>query len=239
MATACGSRPTAAARPSRCAWRHRRPRDLPGAWGGVEAFLAELVLKQPVRLVDRPAGRRTTATAARWARCSWVDVEVNRRLVEEGQAWSSRATSRLTDDPSRRRPRRPWCGVPRMARRDGEYGLGPPAFPRRPQPVPPSRCSDSSVRATTNAASSSTPRRAARTSQRRCLRAAPQPRSRGHTQRDKRAQDPSGGSQSSTLRPSGSMTQPNLPYSDSSVLSSTWQPSARSAASSACRSATR
>jgi len=50
---------------------------------------------------------------------------------------------------------------------------------------------------------------------------------------------PGGGSQSSTLLPSGSMTQPNLPYSDSSVLSSTLQPSLRSSASRACRSATR
>ncbi len=50
---------------------------------------------------------------------------------------------------------------------------------------------------------------------------------------------PSGGCHSSTLLPSGSMTQPNLPYSDSSVLSSTSHPSARSAARSACRSATR
>src|ERR1700686_644647 len=40
---------------------------------------------------------------------------------------------------------------------------------------------------------------------------------------------PSGGCQSSILLPSGSMTQPNLPYSESSVFSSTLQPSSRSA----------
>ena len=50
---------------------------------------------------------------------------------------------------------------------------------------------------------------------------------------------PSGGSHNSTLLPSGSTTQPNFPYSDSSVLSTTAQPSARSAASSPARSATR
>jgi RIO kinase 1 len=44
-----------------------------------------------------------------------------------------------------------------------------------------------------------------------------------------RAHWPSGGCQSSTLFPSGSMTQPNLPYSESSVFSSTLQPSSRSA----------
>src|SRR5690348_4404879 len=36
---------------------------------------------------------------------------------------------------------------------------------------------------------------------------------------------PSGGCHSSTLFPSGSMTQANLPYSDSSIFSSTLQPS--------------
>jgi len=50
---------------------------------------------------------------------------------------------------------------------------------------------------------------------------------------------PAGGCQSSTLLPSGSMTHPNLPYSESSVLSSTLQPSSRSAARSAGRSSTR
>ena len=40
---------------------------------------------------------------------------------------------------------------------------------------------------------------------------------------------PAGGCKSSTLLPSGSMTQPNFPYSDSSVFSRTLQPSSRSA----------
>src|SRR5436190_7852167 len=40
---------------------------------------------------------------------------------------------------------------------------------------------------------------------------------------------PGGGCQSSTLLPSGSMTHPNFPYSESSVFSSTSQPSSRSA----------
>src|SRR5712691_10769076 len=40
---------------------------------------------------------------------------------------------------------------------------------------------------------------------------------------------PAGGCQSSTLLPSGSMTHPNFPYSESSVFSSTSQPSSRSA----------
>ncbi len=50
---------------------------------------------------------------------------------------------------------------------------------------------------------------------------------------------PSGGSHSSTLLPSGSMTQPNLPYPESSVFSRTSQPSSRSARSRVVRSATR
>lgn len=50
---------------------------------------------------------------------------------------------------------------------------------------------------------------------------------------------PSGGCQSSTLLPSGSMTQPNLPYSESSVFSRTSQPSLRNAVRRLCRSATR
>src|SRR5258707_43109 len=40
---------------------------------------------------------------------------------------------------------------------------------------------------------------------------------------------PAGGCQSSTLLPSGSMTHPNFPYSESSVFSRTSQPSSRSA----------
>ena len=50
---------------------------------------------------------------------------------------------------------------------------------------------------------------------------------------------PSGGCQSSTLLPSGSTTQPNLPNSDSSTLSCTSQPSLRRVSRSACRSSTR
>src|SRR3954454_18429039 len=50
---------------------------------------------------------------------------------------------------------------------------------------------------------------------------------------------PCGGCQSSTLLPSGSMTHPNFPYSESSVFSSTSQPSSRSALRSAARSSTR
>jgi hypothetical protein len=50
---------------------------------------------------------------------------------------------------------------------------------------------------------------------------------------------PGGGCQSSTLLSSGSMTQPNFPYSESSVFSSTSQPSSRSALRSAARSSTR
>src|SRR5215831_404967 len=53
------------------------------------------------------------------------------------------------------------------------------------------------------------------------------------------AYSPAGGSQSSILLPSGSMTQPNLPCSEVSVLSMTLQPSVRNAARSASRSATR
>src|SRR6185436_14296021 len=40
---------------------------------------------------------------------------------------------------------------------------------------------------------------------------------------------PGGGCQSSTLLPSGSITQPNLPYSESSVFSRTLHPSSRRA----------
>jgi len=50
---------------------------------------------------------------------------------------------------------------------------------------------------------------------------------------------PGGGCHSSILLPSGSSTQPNLPYSDSSLLPTTLQPSARKASNSASRSATR
>src|SRR5215831_16257768 len=50
---------------------------------------------------------------------------------------------------------------------------------------------------------------------------------------------PARGSQSSILLPSGSITQPNLPKSEVSVLSITLQPSVRNAARSASRSATR
>lgn len=47
-----------------------------------------------------------------------------------------------------------------------------------------------------------------------------------------------GGSHNSTLLPSGSMTQPNFPKSDSSTLSSTLQTSSRNAASNVCKSST-
>ena len=50
---------------------------------------------------------------------------------------------------------------------------------------------------------------------------------------------PAGGSQSSTLLPSGSMTQANLPYSDSSIFSRTLQPSSRRTATRPPRSSTR
>lgn len=53
------------------------------------------------------------------------------------------------------------------------------------------------------------------------------------------AHPPAGGSHSSALLPSGSITQPNLPNSDSSTLSTTSQPSLRRTPSKACRSATR
>lgn len=57
--------------------------------------------------------------------------------------------------------------------------------------------------------------------------------------KNQKAYCPGGGCQSSTLFPSGSMTQPNLPYSESSVLSTTLQPSSRRAWSRAARSSTR
>ena len=50
---------------------------------------------------------------------------------------------------------------------------------------------------------------------------------------------PAGGCHSSTLFPSGSITQANFPYSDSSIFSSTLQPSSRKALTSAWRSSTR
>jgi len=50
---------------------------------------------------------------------------------------------------------------------------------------------------------------------------------------------PTGGCHSSTLLPSGSRTQPNFPYSESSVFSSTLHPSSRSDCSSAVKSSTR
>jgi len=48
-----------------------------------------------------------------------------------------------------------------------------------------------------------------------------------------------GGSHNSTLFPSGSITQANFPNSDSSIFSSTWQPSSFKALTKACRSSTR
>ena len=50
---------------------------------------------------------------------------------------------------------------------------------------------------------------------------------------------PAGGCQSSTLFPSGSMTHAKIPYSESSIFSSTLQPSSRRTVTSAWRSATR
>ena len=50
---------------------------------------------------------------------------------------------------------------------------------------------------------------------------------------------PAGGCQSSTLFPSGSMTQPNFPYSESSIFSRTLHPSSRKALTRAWTSSTR
>lgn len=50
---------------------------------------------------------------------------------------------------------------------------------------------------------------------------------------------PTGGCQSSTLFPSGSITQANFPNSESSILSSTLQPSSFSTFTSDARSSTR
>src|SRR5688572_13993778 len=50
---------------------------------------------------------------------------------------------------------------------------------------------------------------------------------------------PAGGCQSSTLFPSGSMTQPNFPYSESSIFSRTLHPSSRKTVTRAWRSSTR
>ena len=50
---------------------------------------------------------------------------------------------------------------------------------------------------------------------------------------------PAGGCQSSTLFPSGSMTQANFPYSESSIFSRTLQPSSRKTLTRAWRSSTR
>lgn len=60
--------------------------------GGVEAqrYLGELVLKQPVRLV-LPGGRLAKDAQGLVHGTLWVaDVQVNRRMVEEGWAWSVR-----------------------------------------------------------------------------------------------------------------------------------------------------
>ena len=56
---------------------------------------------------------------------------------------------------------------------------------------------------------------------------------------DEPVQWPCGGCQSSTLFPSGSMTQANVPYSESSVFSSTLQPSSFKTLTKAWRSSTR
>ena len=61
----------------------------------------------------------------------------------------------------------------------------------------------------------------------------------GYTAPDSLYYWPAGGCHSSTLFLSGSMTQANFPYSDSSIFSSTLQPSSRKALTSAWRSSTR
>ena len=53
-------------------------------------FLAELVLKQPVRLVVAGGGQAHDTYGRTLGTLFLADVEVNRRLVEEGQAWSIR-----------------------------------------------------------------------------------------------------------------------------------------------------
>ena len=53
-------------------------------------FLAELVLKQPVRLVVAGGGQARDSYGRTLGTLFLGDVEVNRRLVEEGQAWSIR-----------------------------------------------------------------------------------------------------------------------------------------------------
>ncbi|MFT3820107.1 MAG: thermonuclease family protein [Rubrivivax sp.] len=62
--------------------------------GGAEAkaYLAELVLKQPVRVVlGNPHGEPNAPAAGRVRGTLWKDdIEVNRRMVEEGHAWSVR-----------------------------------------------------------------------------------------------------------------------------------------------------
>ncbi|MCA0240845.1 MAG: thermonuclease family protein [Proteobacteria bacterium] len=62
--------------------------------GGADAraYLAELVLKQPVRAqIGNPHGEPAPPAAGRVLATLWKDdIEVNRRMVEEGQAWSVR-----------------------------------------------------------------------------------------------------------------------------------------------------
>jgi endonuclease YncB( thermonuclease family) len=62
--------------------------------GGADAkaYLAELVLKQPVRVVTgNPHGEPDPHPQGRVLGTLWKDdIEVNRRMVEEGHAWSVR-----------------------------------------------------------------------------------------------------------------------------------------------------
>lgn len=58
--------------------------------GESKKFLAELVLKQPVRLVVGGGGSAHDTYGRTLGTVYLADVEVNRRLVEEGQAWSTR-----------------------------------------------------------------------------------------------------------------------------------------------------
>jgi len=62
--------------------------------GGAEAraYLAELVLKQPVRVqIGNPHGEPAPQAQGRVLGTLWKDdIEVNRRMVEEGHAWSVR-----------------------------------------------------------------------------------------------------------------------------------------------------
>ncbi len=114
-ATRCGSRRTTAARRSCCGWWASMPPRSASPSPEARAALQELVQGQPLRL--ETAGRDTMAD--RWAILYAGTRNLNRTMVQEGHAWSTRCWG-MTAGPAvadERTPRR-WAA----ASTAGRYG---------------------------------------------------------------------------------------------------------------------